>query len=40
MSPLEQLFRHEVEFHRLMREASDPQGGSATHTGFALQSLR
>lgn len=37
MSPLEQFFRHEVEFHRLMREASDPPGGSATHTSFALQ---
>ena len=37
MSPLEQLFRHEVEFHRLMREAADPQGGSAIHTSFALQ---
>lgn len=37
MSPLEQLFRHEVEFHRLMRQAAVPQGASATHTSFALQ---
>lgn len=37
MTPLEQLFRREVEFHRLMREAAEPHGAEAAHTSFAIQ---
>ena len=38
MTPLEQLFRFEAEFHRRLREAAEPQdAATATHTSFALQ---
>lgn len=38
MLPLEELFRHEVEFHRRLREAAEPRGNAAAaHTSFALQ---
>jgi hypothetical protein len=38
MTPLERLFRHEVEFHRRLREAAEERGNAAaTHTSFALQ---
>ena len=38
MSPLEQLFRFEVEFHRRLREASEPPAATAAaHTSFALR---
>lgn len=36
MTPLEQPFRHEVEFHRLSREAAGGQA-AAVHTSYALQ---
>jgi|GEM_PF-2956630 hypothetical protein len=39
MSPLEQLFALEVEFHRRLRtEAHGSGDASAIHTSFALQS--
>jgi hypothetical protein len=37
MSPLEELFRLEVEYHRQMREAAEPHAAAAAHTSFALQ---
>jgi hypothetical protein len=37
MTPLEQRFRLEVEFHRLMREASEPRGVGPAHTSYALE---
>jgi hypothetical protein len=37
MSPLEKLFRHEIEFHRRLREASEGMDGSVSlHTSYAL----
>ena len=39
MSPLEQLFILEVEFHRRLRiEALGPGDAAAIHTSYALQS--
>ena len=39
MSPLEQLFALEVEFHRRLRtEAPGTGDAAATHTSYALQS--
>jgi hypothetical protein len=38
MTPLEQLFRFELEFHRRLRDAAEGQGNAAAvHTSFALQ---
>lgn len=38
MTPLEQLFALEIEFHRRLRsEAPGTQDASALHTSFALQ---
>jgi hypothetical protein len=37
MSPLERLFRFEVEYHRCSRAACEPAGVGATHTSYALQ---
>ena len=38
MSPLEQLFRLEVEFHRRLRTEAPGTGDAASlHTSFALQ---
>lgn len=38
MSPLEQLFRFEVEFHGRLRDAAKSRvEGAAAHTSFALQ---
>jgi hypothetical protein len=38
MSPLEQLFRLEIEFHRRLRtQAPDTEDARALHTSYALQ---
>jgi hypothetical protein len=38
MSPLETLFRLEIEFHRRLRtEAPDTEDSRALHTSYALQ---
>ena len=39
MSPLEQLFRLEIEFHRCLRtQAPDTGDAASLHASFALQS--
>ncbi len=38
MSPLESLFRLEIEFHRCLRALpTDPLGTAGLHTSYALQ---
>ena len=38
MSPLESLFRLEIEFHRCLRSLpTDPLGTAGLHTSYALQ---
>jgi hypothetical protein len=37
MSPLERLFRLEIDYFRQDREAGYPPGGNGVHTSYALQ---